>query len=354
MATMQDIADLVGVNRATVSNVLNGRLASTRRDAAARAREIRRVAEEIGYRPSQAARATRTGRTGFVGMICSARLSHSVHSASFNSGVDEALHQRGMCLLRDLIGDPLNPDDDGAAAPRIVREDAVDGLLVNYAFGTPPLVRDLIDRCQIPALWINRKRDANCVRPNDEGAAREATRHVLSFGHRRVAFLTVRPAPAHLAEDRHYSVADRQAGYAHEMIEAGLTPRVLSLPPHHPGEYEPGYIHRACLALLQDPDRPTAIVCGGDYGRPLVAAAWKLGLRVPEDLSVITFDNHAQADHNLAVDRVLVPYFPMGVAAVTELLALIDDPAEPRRPVVLPFEFHRTGSVSRPTPGPPA
>ena len=344
MATMQDIADRVGVHRVTVSNVLNQRLSMQRPDAARRAAEIRRVAHELGYRPNAAAKATRTGRTGIIGMIRSPRLSHSVHAPAFDAGLDEALHRRGLCLLRDIIDDPAGPEP--AEAPRIVREDAVDGLLVNYAIGTPPAVRDLIDRCRIPTVWINRKRDENCVHPADEGAAREATRHLIEHGHRRITYLDSHDEADVPAADLHYSVDDRRSGYVSAVIDAGLTPDFCRLPRPRRGVYSPGRVLEDCAALLARPDRPTAILAGGGAGRMLVAAAWKLGLRVPQDLSIITFDNDAHADREIAVDRVLVPYAPMASRAIEEVTALIDAPDTPRPPVVVPFEFHRVGTVA--------
>jgi len=349
MPTMQDIADRVGVHQATVSNVLNGKLRATRSDAARRAAEIRRVAVEMGYRPSAAARAVRTGRTGFVGMLRSPSPACSVLEPLLDAGIDEALHACGLCLVRDIVDD-ISEHQINDPPPRIVRENVVDGLLINYAFGTPPAVRDLLDRCRVPAIWINRKRDTNCVRPNDEGAAVEATRHLLAHGHRRIAFI---PQPAYEEPaqwEQHYSVADRQSGYEQAMREAGLTPRIMELPPMSACDFlRVGHLVRSCVQWLGQPDRPSAVLCGfSGGGRTMLLAAAYAGLRVPEDLSVMTFDNDAGADEHIAVDRVLVRYRAMGCAAVSELCVLIDRPDVPRRPVVIPFEFHRTGSVARP------
>ena len=223
MATMQDIADRVGVSRATVSNILNGKYVAEHPSAVARAEQIREVASRIGYRCSSAARATRTGRTSMIGMIRSPSLRHSVHNNGFEDGLDDALHQRGLCLVRDVIG------DEAERAPRIVRENPVDGLLINYAAGTPRPVRDLLDRCRIPAVWVNRLRSHNCVRPNDRGAAAEATRHLIRHGHRRIALVQYARHPED--EERHYSADHREAGFAEAMTGAGLVPRVHHLPP---------------------------------------------------------------------------------------------------------------------------
>ena len=345
---MQDIADRVGVHRTTVSNVLNQRFVGVRSDAAARAAEIHRVAHELGYRMNTAARATRTGRTGFLGVLRSPHPACSVRSTELEVGMEQAAHAHGFCLLNDLIDDPAG---DGTEAPRIVREDAVDGLIVNYAFGTPPAVRDLIDRCRIPTVWINRKREHDCVRPCDEGAAHEAARYLIGFGHRRIRMVDQDRSLADLAaEEPHYSKADRRAGYERALREAGCTPDLWLLPPSAPGEYLPGRNLHSCVRLLREPeDRPTAVLCGSGLGRVVIAAAWRLGLRVPEDLSVFTFDDDAQADHGIACDRVLVRHRAIGRSSVEELAALLERPDRPRPPVAVPFEFHRTGTVAGPS-----
>lgn len=341
--TMNDVARRVGVHRATVSNVLNGRLKSQRSDAARRAAEIRRVAEEMGYRPSVAARATRTGKTGFIGMIRSPQLSRSVHAPLFESAMDEALHQRGFCLVRDII------DDDADEAPRIVRERVVDGLIVNYAFGTPRPVREVLDRCRVPAVWVNRRREANCVHPADEPAGRTAAESLLSLGHRHIAYVRLHGEDVYGGE-QHYSGSAREAGYAAAMIDAGLVPRVERFQPPRGGtHFRRSWILRSMLDVLNRPDRPTALVCSS-HGREAVHAAAVVGLNVPDDVSVFTFDDDAAGDQAVAVDRLLTPYAAMARAAMGALFELIDRPDQPLPPVALPFEFHRTGTVAPPRP----
>ncbi|MEO0963747.1 MAG: LacI family DNA-binding transcriptional regulator [Planctomycetota bacterium] len=351
---MDDIARRVGVHRATVSNVLNGKYKAERSDAARRAAYIRRVAEEMGFRPSLAARATRTGRTGLIGMIRSVSKACAVIEPEFDSGLDEALHARGYSLLRDLI------PDDATEAPRIVRQNAIDGLIINHAFGTPAPIRELLDRCGLPTVWVNRKRDADCVRPNDYGAAQVATRFLLDHGHDRVAFLdpgihTSGPdieEPESVVRDPHYSRGDRIDGYAATMADAGLKPDIVSLQrPTTLAESKAGWLLKTFVAFLRPLDRPTAVLCNAD-GRTMLHAASIVGLRVPQDLSVICFDTEASADERTAVDRVLVPYRPMGMAAVAMLCDAISQPGSTQSPIVIPFEFHRTGTVARPGHGP--
>jgi LacI family transcriptional regulator len=337
---MKDIAQRAGVHRATVSNVLNGKFKAERSDAARRAAKIRKIAAEMGYRPATFARATRTGETGLVGMIKSPSLADSVHAPEFEAGVIETLHANGLCLLLDVI------DDSPKDAPRILRERVVNGMLINYVSRTPQPVRDILDRCDVPAIWINRKLETHCVRPNDEGAAREATRHLLAHGHRHVACIVPQPTTD---AGMHYSMADRQAGYEYVMRQAGLTPQTITLHPDYESfRNDHGGILRRAVEFLSRPNRPTAIL-GNVDGPALLLAAASLGISVPEDLSVMAFDNQASMGQVMTYDRVLVPYKGMGRAAVMELLNLIDRPDAPRPAVLIPFDFQRMGTVVRPT-----
>ena len=342
MATMREIAELAGVARTTVSNVLNGRFRAERSDAARRAARIRRIADELNFRPSAAARATRTGRTGLIGLLTSPVFAHSVHVPDFEMGLLQAAHERGLCVVKDQ----LDQYESGSlvSVPRILREKLVDGILINYAYGTPRKVREVLDRCKIPSIWINRKRKLNCVHPNDEGAAFEATRHLIAHGHRDIG-LVIDITPDSV--EPHYCIGDRISGYRRAMEQAGLRPRVIEVASYQvTDEQWYSFGLKQYIEVLRRKDRPTGVVCLD--GRAMLLAAERLGIRVPDDLSVVTFDNQASLDVSVAVDRVLIPNFAMGMYAVRSLCALIDGEAEAVPPVVLPVEFHITGTVAAP------
>lgn len=103
MATLQQIAQQAGVTTATVSNVLSGRVQVQRSDAVKRARRIRRIARQLGYRPNAAARATRTGRTGCIGMLISANYAYSVHMPDFENGVVAELNRQNLYMAKDCL-----------------------------------------------------------------------------------------------------------------------------------------------------------------------------------------------------------------------------------------------------------
>ncbi len=342
MVTLEEIAERAGVTTKTVSNVLRGHYKAGRSDAARRARDIRVLAESMGYRVNAAARATRTGRTGLVGMVSSFEFAFSVHVPAFEQGLMQRLYEQGSCLVKDLIDE--QPDGSISHLPRIIREGVVDGVLINYAFGTPPMIRDALERWRIPAIWINRKRDANCVRPDDTGAGYEATMHLIRHGHRRIRY-SDGPDTHQRAHMEHYSRQDRQDGYTRAMTESGLQPTFCKSSADSPPKRHAGHLFDHCVSELKRPESATAYVCNG-HGRTLVAAAMALGRRVPQDVCVVDIDNDASAGDQLRIDRLIVPHLSMGRAAAEELLQLIQQPQTPRRPIVLPFGFEPMGTVA--------
>ncbi|MEM7577402.1 MAG: LacI family DNA-binding transcriptional regulator [Planctomycetota bacterium] len=349
-ATLNDVAQAAGVTHITVSRAFSGKGAV----AIATRERIFKAAKRVGYRPNTAARAMRSGRTGFIGMIRSPLIQHAVHTPQFDAGLDEELNEKGLCLVRDIIDESSLAENDASKAkpslPRIVSENAVDGLLINYAFGTPPAVREALDRFGVPAIWINRKRSENCVYHNDLGAAIEATSELVSHGHRNIAYIR---EPSHAASsasgETHYSAGDREDGFARTMRAAGLAARVEDMPMNPTDDASKiDHLLQAYITYLRSPDRPTAVLCQRG-GRVMRMAAAVCGLSVPGDLSIMTFDEDAPADQDIAVDRLLTRGRAMGGAAVHEVCALIEGGEPSRTAVAIPLEFHRVGTVGVPS-----
>jgi DNA-binding LacI/PurR family transcriptional regulator len=162
------------------------------------------------------------------------------------------------------------------------------------------------------------------------------------MGHRRIAYANFRPIPRDGAG--HYSEADRPAGYEAAMREAGLEPRFLC--PERP--IAVGKALDVARSWLASPARPTALLVYSfvDY---LHHVALGMGLRVPGDLSVVTFADQEQHSLGLSLTTALVPVRQMGEEAVG---MLIEKTREPRRPLparVIPFGFSPGGTT-----GPPA
>src|SRR4028119_674288 len=182
--TQNDVARKLGVSRQLVSYALN--------DTGTVSQEMRQrivaTAAELGYRPNTSARVMKTGRFGCIGILMSTIRNRSALQSLLMEGIHDelALHDQHLMLVKS----PDEPLTDEAAMPRLLREWMVDGLLVAFNLSTPPGMIETIRRHNIPSIWLNSDQESDCVRPDDEAAAYNATRHLQELGHRRITYVT--------------------------------------------------------------------------------------------------------------------------------------------------------------------
>ncbi len=316
------IAERVGVSPRTVQRVLNGTTRDRRPTIVQRAEQIRAMARELNYVPNAAAKATATGRFHNIALVLGTDSHRSSLPERLLRGLSERLNTMDMSMsLLQLTDDQLCDPD---RMPRLLREVAADGMLIDYTHGAPAGMEAVIRRNRIAAVWINVKRDTDCVRPNDFAAAYDLTRRLLSGGHRRIAFLDVSYGPA--MPNPHYSVADRADGYRSAMDDAGLSP-VTFLPPDGEKVDGPDRV-RFCRAILERPDRPTAVVCYGESGLiAMTVAAAHLGLVVPRELSLTTFFEHQPYIDGALVAGMLMPSEDVGRVGLETLLEKMSHPS---------------------------
>ncbi len=270
--TLQSIADEVGVSRMTVSNAFSR---PEKLSADLRTR-ILATAEQRGYAgPDPAARALARGRTGTVGLLVTGRLGDNVRDAvgtEFLVAVADALSDQGLALTLIVagVGSDVVP----------ARDVPMDGALVHVSEPGSPEV-EWLRRRELPLLTVDQDPlpGVPSINVDDLAGARAAARHLLDLGHRRVATLNLDPpSPPSL---------ERARGWTEVLEPAGITP-VEAVAPFRP----PEAAYAAATRLLQRPDRPTAVLCFSDaFAAQALRAAEALGLRVPEDLSVVGFDD---------------------------------------------------------------
>ncbi len=291
--TIATIAAHMGLSRATVTHVLNGRAAQQRISAETQSRVLK-VAHELGYRANAAARAVRAGRFGNIALI------QSLYGQYLP---DELLHGLTRAIAAYDIRFVLTqvPDvaiDDEAYLPHAMRELSVDGVLINRHIGFSQPYLERIHTMRIPAIFLNVKQEFDCVHPDDLMGGRIATELLLHLGHERIAYVdTDEP------DNKHYSKHDRQAGYERMMTSAGKRAQVYLLPKGWQLAGHSGMDQRveAARRLLSNDDRPTAVL-GYELteAMAMVHAAHLLGLRIPQDLSLIQF-------HHRLDDRCFIP-----------------------------------------------
>ncbi len=237
-------------------------------------------------------------------------------------GITRALDDRDMHLTLARISDERLSDPE--YTPRLLRELHVDGLLVNYRYGIPSRMVELIETHHMPAVWIGAPRDHDCVFPCDREAARQLTQGMLDLGHRRVAYIDRRDKdfhakrPARVAREAGYIQAMRHAGATHYIIEDKHSDDISQL--------------RASLAE----GRPTAVVC---LDQRLAERAWfaaqQLAWEVPADLSIATFHYGTPQMGLVRFRGAVTPHGQVGAHAVEMLMQKIAAPKHDIPPLMV-------------------
>jgi LacI family transcriptional regulator len=340
---MRDVAQRSGVSITTVSHVLN-RVPGKRINAQTRSRVLQ-VADELLYRPNQLARGLRTQRSGMIGFL-SDQVSTTPYAGRMIIGAQEAAEEVGSLLvLLDSGGDPDLEEREVEA----LRERQVDGIV--YATYYHRVVTPPTNLADGPVVLLDaRSADASIssVVPDEVGGARRAVEVLLAAGHRRIAYITT---------DEDVPARDlRLAGYR-QALEVYGVPLDSDLVVSGGADARAGFA--AARRLLADSARPTAIFCFKDLAAMGVyQAAIELGLSIPEDLSIVGFDDQQLISENLwpGLTTIALPHYEMGRWAVRTLLEQID--AGSRLPVpathaLLPCPLVSRDSVARPPAGPP-
>jgi LacI family transcriptional regulator len=243
-------------------------------------------------------------------------------------GVETAAREAEISLL---LANSDEREDEERRLVSMVLQRQVDGLLIIPA-GTGEATLRLCRDHGVPLVVVDRRPQTpgvDVVRADSERGAEELGRLLVSLGHRRVAVLS---GPASVP-----TAVDRVAGFRRALVdEAGLPPpQVL----HGAFSIESG--HHMALAVVQRSPRPTAIFAANNFiAIGVLHALEELGLRVPDDVAVVGFDDLPRAMVTFPFLTVASqPAFEMGRRAVAVLLDRIANPAGPARDVVLPTEL---------------
>jgi DNA-binding LacI/PurR family transcriptional regulator len=334
-ATIIDLARNLGVSKMTVSRALRG----TGRMADSTRHRILEAARQLQYMPNAAAKAINRGKFHNITLLLGTQISRSVLPAQTLDGIHDALDERGLTL--SLVRMPDEKLIDEGALPNLLRERSSDGMIVDYTYDMPPKMLDLVRNHHLPTVWLNTEFDADTVRPDDLSAGEWAAQRLIDLGHKRIIYTDLFYCP----ESMHYSHADRLDGYLHAMTRAGLKPRVVDR--RQPPRQDDNEVD-LWTGLLSAPDRPTAVLAYGDTSlHHVMQAAYRLGLRIPQDLSVMTFSGE-RIYLGVELDTMLVPEAEMGRQAVRMLMEKIEDPERVLGARKLPFTFEPGESVAPP------
>ncbi|WP_405392702.1 LacI family DNA-binding transcriptional regulator [Streptomyces sp. NBC_01102] len=306
--TMSEVAVRAGVSRTTVSFVLNGRAdVAIPEDTRAR---IRAAIEELGYRPNAGARALAAKRSEWYGLIT--EIVTAPFAVDVIKGAQDRAWADGKFLL--ITAGDSDPAMEAAAFDKLLEQRA-EGLLYattwHRAVKLPPAARE------VPVVLVNCF-DADgalpSVVPDEAAGGHTATRRLLDAGHRRIGFINLDTGiPA---------AVGRRRGYEQALREAGLDVDDSLVVPGH-ATADGGYA--AACSLLDRTDRPTALFCGNDRtAMGAYDAIKERGLRIPDDIAVIGFDNQELIAAYLrpGLTTVALPFELMGARGVDMLGAL--------------------------------
>lgn len=336
---MADVAKEAGVSRTTVSFVLNN-VTDSNIPETTRQRIIQ-VARELNYVPNVQALNLVTGQTMMIALIVrqtSEQMSIDTFTGEFIRGVTAVIESQDYHLLIHAA----KPDAPESTYGKLVRTRKIDGLLVAsplvndsevrllHEEGTPIVLNGSTDADDIPSVDVDNRQGAYL-----------AVRHLINIGHRRIGHISNAPFS-------YRSSSDRLDGYRQALAEAGI---LYDLNLVMQGEFTPSSGFNPMLALLDSPEPPTAVFVGSDtvaFGA--LDAVRHRGYRVPEDVSIIGFDDIVFSQYTLPpLTTIRVPAYRLGYSAGELILKIIRGESLPDTHVLLPTELViRRSTVKRP------
>jgi LacI family transcriptional regulator len=327
-ATINDVAAAAGVSVSTVSKAVHGRYGV----APDTVRRVLDVVERLGYQSSLGASSMRSHRTGVIGVLVPA---FEPFSAEILKGVGSAVRGTGF----DLMAYAGSQDGTGEGWERR-SVSRLSGTLIDGVIMVTPTVVNVAGEVPIVAIDPHTgPADLPTVESDSFHGAQLATRYLIELGHTRIGFIAGRP-------DLRSSVL-RDAGYRSALLEAGIRfePGLVGV-----GRYEEDASRQLAQGLLSQVDRPTAIFAANDLSAiAVLGVANELGISVPDELSVIGFDDIPEASRHVpALSTVRQPMQRLGEVATRLLIGLMNGEEPDKTHLRLP-----TRLVPRATTAPP-
>lgn len=320
--TLRQVAEEAGVSVGTASQALNGR---PNVSAETRARVLT-VASTLGYQTREPRARPAETTVSVVGLLTKHDHIHNepplanAFYSHIQAGVEQACRRAGLSLM--LGGLEVDRRNRPMLWPAMIEEQRVDALLLAGAFLEGSLVQ-IRQRLSVPVVLIDSYASTqlfdSVVTDNVEGG-RAAVAHLVELGHRIIGLVGWN-------EDAHPSLQGRHEGYQRGLREAGLSAQYAEASEvNREGAYE------ATRRLLQRTPAVTAIfACNDEMAIGVIRAAQELGRRVPQDLSVVGFDNIDLArELQPALTTVHVHKSWMGIVGVRLLLERAQSPEQPR------------------------
>lgn len=320
--TVKDVAEKAGVSISTVSRVLTG---SAPVSPGLRQRVIAAV-EELGYRPNALARGLRMRRTAVIGLLIP-----DISNPFFGQlarVVEEAANKRGYSIL---LCNSQNSNQRETQYLDLLRQQQVDGVLVVTSGAMGDELEEFFELTGAAVLALDRRIPGFAgpwIGGDPYPGARQAVQHLLDLGHRRIGL--VRGVEGNISSDERYNALVRV------LEQFGLPQERWTWV----GEYtlETGVRAGVALAQLPEEQRPTAVITTSEFSAyGLIEGVSRFGISVPEQLSVVGYDNTAFAEvFRPALTVIAQPIEEMGELAVEYILRMVNSAGQELQPPVAP------------------
>lgn len=328
--TILDVAERANVSKSLVSMVMRGasNVSNGRREA------VLKAATELGYRPNELARGLVQRRTHTIGVLLS-----DLGNPFFAEVVEGIQQEAGSVRYRTLLGTGNRAPDLEVRAISALLERQPDGMILL----SPRITAAELDKAasSTPTVLVGHRANGSaldCVVNDDLAGAVMAVGHLAELGHRRIAHVSGGSAPGS---------ADRQRGYERAMARLGLELQMFMVG----GEYSEQGGYEGARRVLAKKARPTAIFVANDLAAlGALTAIREAGLSVPEDISVVGYDNtYLAALDSVSLTSVDQPRHRMGVLAARLLLERVESGrTDPRLEVLKPRLIPRSTSAAPP------
>ncbi|OED41527.1 hypothetical protein ACH42_13565 [Endozoicomonas sp. (ex Bugula neritina AB1)] len=311
MATIKDVAKRAQVSISTVSHVLNG----TRFVSEDACKKVYEAVAALNYKPSAVARSLKTNKTRTIGMLTASNT--NPFFAEVIHGVESTCYERGYHLVLCNSDGDL---DKQQSYLRTLEEKRIDGLLVMSAHNDPAFFQALNERCAEPMVILDCQVPnihADVIMEDAEAGGYEATRHLINSGHTEIACIS---GPKHLSPS-----SSRYAGYQRALAESNITVNpewVLE------GQLTAESGFQAVITMLRNTLPPSALFVGNDLmAMGAICALQSSGYKVPEDISVMGYDNIELASFTSPpMTTMHQPKRELGQLAADTLLNRIENP----------------------------
>ena len=323
MTTIIEVAKRAGVSPTTVSHVIN----NTRFVSEDTRLRVMDAISELDYRQNILARALRRGETHTLGLILPD--SANPFFAEVGRSIEEAAYEKNYNII--LCNSEWNKEKEERYV-KVLSEKQVDGVIFMATGDEPRSLSRLLEQ-DIPIVVVDRELEdleMDSVLTNNRDGGYAATRHLIDYGHQRIGCIS---GPSHITPS-----AQRVTGYQQALLDAGLTIEEELVVQ---GDFRPQTGYEAAHHLLTLNDPPSAIfVCNDMMAIGVLSLATSLGMRIPEDFSVVGFDNIELSTYTVPP---LTTYSQskelMGYNAIKMLLERIHHRSQPARRVIVPGEL---------------